>query len=194
MELLGCTAAIHRNLPPQALYDAALKSDPGSTIAANGALVAFSGAKTGRCPKDKRVVEHAASKGDIWWGDESPNIPLSEASFQQNKATAAAFLSKLDDLYVQDGFVNWGPEVRLPDPPLTLRNSNAEASCAMMARVTVPVLMQRQLVAVLTTVSPPPSRTPAVLCCAPQARAQACGGVFVPCVTTKMWQFHQHGW
>lgn len=46
---------IHRNLPPSALYEHAILYEKDAHIAENGALVAYSGVKTGRSPKDKRV-------------------------------------------------------------------------------------------------------------------------------------------
>jgi phosphoenolpyruvate carboxykinase (ATP) len=57
---------VHRNLPPCALYEHAIRFDRGAKIAENGALVAYSGSKTGRSPKDKRVVKHPASEKDVW--------------------------------------------------------------------------------------------------------------------------------
>jgi ATP-dependent phosphoenolpyruvate carboxykinase len=48
---------IHRNLPPSALYEHAVLYEKDAHIAENGALVAYSGVKTGRSPKDKRVVK-----------------------------------------------------------------------------------------------------------------------------------------
>ena len=65
---------IHRNLPPSALYEHAILHEKDAHIAENGALVAYSGAKTGRSPKDKRVVKQGASENDIWWGP--VNSPL----------------------------------------------------------------------------------------------------------------------
>ena len=47
-----------------------------ATIAENGALVAYSGEKTGRSPKDKRIVYEETSKDNIWWG--SVNIKMDE--------------------------------------------------------------------------------------------------------------------
>jgi Phosphoenolpyruvate carboxykinase len=47
---------IHRNLAPSALYEHAILYEKDAHIAENGALVAYSGVKTGRSPKDKRVV------------------------------------------------------------------------------------------------------------------------------------------
>jgi ATP-dependent phosphoenolpyruvate carboxykinase len=60
-------AEIHRNLPPSALYEHAILHEKDAHIAENGALVAYSGVKTGRSPKDKRVVKQGASENDIWW-------------------------------------------------------------------------------------------------------------------------------
>ena len=51
-----------------ALYEDALVYETGSAITASGALSAYSGAKTGRSPSDKRIVEEESSKDDVWWG------------------------------------------------------------------------------------------------------------------------------
>jgi phosphoenolpyruvate carboxykinase (ATP) len=56
---------IHRSLPPSALYEHAILHEKDAHIAENGALVAYSGAKTGRSPKDKRIVRQGASENDI---------------------------------------------------------------------------------------------------------------------------------
>ena len=48
----GITVAeIHHNLPPSKLYEHAIRYEKGASIADNGALVAYSGVKTGRSPK-----------------------------------------------------------------------------------------------------------------------------------------------
>jgi len=44
---------VHRNLPPSALYEHAIRYEKDASIAENGALVAYSGVKTGRSPKDR---------------------------------------------------------------------------------------------------------------------------------------------
>lgn len=51
-----------------ALYEDALVYETGSAITSTGALTAYSGAKTGRSPLDKRIVEEPSSKHEIWWG------------------------------------------------------------------------------------------------------------------------------
>jgi len=80
-------------------------------IAANGALAAFSGQYTGRCPAHKRVVRSPESQDHVWWGGASPNVPLPDPSFVANRALALGFMAQQPHIYVQDGYVNWGPEV-----------------------------------------------------------------------------------
>jgi phosphoenolpyruvate carboxykinase (ATP) len=57
---------VHHNLPPSSLYEHAIRYEKDASIAENGALVAYSGLKTGRSPKDKRVVRHPDSENDVW--------------------------------------------------------------------------------------------------------------------------------
>ena len=54
-------AEIHRNASPAFLYEAALRFEKGSTISSTGALIAYSGKKTGRSPTDKRIVDEPES-------------------------------------------------------------------------------------------------------------------------------------
>jgi phosphoenolpyruvate carboxykinase (ATP) len=51
-----------------ALYEDALVYESGSAITSTGALTAYSGAKTGRSPLDKRIVKEPSSENEIWWG------------------------------------------------------------------------------------------------------------------------------
>ncbi|KAF4946820.1 hypothetical protein FGADI_10849 [Fusarium gaditjirri] len=60
--------AIIPNPSVAALYEDALVYETGTAITSSGALTAYSGAKTGRSPLDKRIVEEASSKDNIWWG------------------------------------------------------------------------------------------------------------------------------
>jgi ATP-dependent phosphoenolpyruvate carboxykinase len=46
----------------------ALKYEEGSAITSSGALATSSGAKTGRSPRDKRIVDDPSSTNDVWWG------------------------------------------------------------------------------------------------------------------------------
>jgi phosphoenolpyruvate carboxykinase (ATP) len=99
------------NLSTPALYEEAIRHDLGTCISSTGALVAYSGAKTGRSPKDKRIVKQRSSENDIWWGP--VNYPLEELSFQINRERACDYLSSRDRIYVVDGYAGWDPENRL---------------------------------------------------------------------------------
>jgi phosphoenolpyruvate carboxykinase (ATP) len=102
---------IHRNLVPAKLYEEAVRGERGSAIAENGALVVDSGRKTGRSPKDKRIVEEPDSVNDIWWGD--VNLKLDEDTFNINFERAIDYLNTRNELYVMDGFAGWDPKYRL---------------------------------------------------------------------------------
>ena len=52
---------VFRNLSPSTLYEHAILYEKDAHIAESGALVAYSGVKTGRSPKDKRVVNQSTS-------------------------------------------------------------------------------------------------------------------------------------
>ncbi|MCK4515412.1 MAG: phosphoenolpyruvate carboxykinase (ATP), partial [Spirochaetaceae bacterium] len=53
---------IFRNPAPALLYEEAIEFEKGTAMADTGALIVRSGDRTGRSPKDKRIVEHPASK------------------------------------------------------------------------------------------------------------------------------------
>jgi ATP-dependent phosphoenolpyruvate carboxykinase len=48
------------------LYEEALQFEAGTALTSSGALVTDSGAKKGRSPKDKRIVEESSSVDDVW--------------------------------------------------------------------------------------------------------------------------------
>jgi phosphoenolpyruvate carboxykinase (ATP) len=58
--------AIIPNPSVASLYEDALVYETGTAITSSGALTAYSGAKTGRSPLDKRIVKEATSENDIW--------------------------------------------------------------------------------------------------------------------------------
>ena len=104
-------ANVRHNLTPSQLYEDAIRYEPGSCMADSGALVAYSGAKTGRSPKDKRILRHPDSERDIWWGP--VNVPLDEHAFQVNRERAIDYLNTRERLYVVDAFAGWDPRYRL---------------------------------------------------------------------------------
>ncbi len=99
------------NLSTAALYEEAIRYDRGTCISSTGALVAYSGDKTGRSPKDKRIVRQPPSEDDIWWGP--VNFPLDAMSFKINRQRASDYLASRDRIYVVDGYAGWDPEHRL---------------------------------------------------------------------------------
>jgi phosphoenolpyruvate carboxykinase (ATP) len=104
-------AEIHRNSSPAQLYEAALKFEKGSTISSTGALIAYSGKKTGRSPTDKRVVDEPEVRDEVWWG--SVNIKLDPQSFVINRERAIDYLNTRERLYVVDGYAGWDPKFQL---------------------------------------------------------------------------------
>jgi len=101
---------VKRNASPACLYEDAILND-GGAVTSSGAISTKSAAKTGRSPKDKRIVDNPESSGDIWWGP--VNMPLASDSFAINRQTAIEFLSSRDTIYIVDGYAGWDPKYRL---------------------------------------------------------------------------------
>jgi phosphoenolpyruvate carboxykinase (ATP) len=99
-----------RNAAPARLYELAVAFE-GGAITNTGALATFSGPKTGRSPRDKRIVERPETGHEIWWGP--VNIPLCEESFQESRRQAVAFLLAQPRIYIVDGFAGWDPAFRV---------------------------------------------------------------------------------
>lgn len=65
-------------LPLRSTYQA-LRFEPDQTkVVSSGALATTSGQKTGRSPKDKRVVREDEFEKDVWWGKYSPNYQMDD--------------------------------------------------------------------------------------------------------------------
>jgi len=78
--------AIYRNTSVPELYEIALRNEKGTAISDVGALLVYSGEKTGRSPKDKRIVRNPDSADNIDWGD--INIALDERVYDINRERA----------------------------------------------------------------------------------------------------------
>eukprot|EP00892_Ulva_mutabilis_P004878 jgi/Ulvmu1/2762/UM014_0220.1 len=124
---------VYRNLEPCQLKQFAVDIDQ-CAVAKSGALLAYSGTKTGRSPKDKRIVVHPESQGNVWWGEQSPNQPLSADSYNVNRDIAVRYLEHSRVLFVQDGFVNWGLEARVKVRVICTRPYHALFMHNMMIR------------------------------------------------------------
>ena len=98
LERHGISATtVHANLPPARLVELAL-SRGESTLAANGALVAHTGERTARSPKDKFFVREAATESSIDW---SANQAMSPELFDTLLARAREYASARE-LFVVD--------------------------------------------------------------------------------------------
>ena len=128
-----------RNASPALLYEQAIRRGEGE-IVASGALAARSGSKTGRSPKDKRIVDQEPSTKDIWWGD--VNIKLSEKTFLVNRQRAIDFLNTRDQIYVVDGFAGWDPKHRIKIRIVCLNAYHALFMWNMLIRPTAEQLAQ----------------------------------------------------
>ena len=131
----GITIAdVHRNLPASSLYEHAVRYEKDASIAENGALVAYSGVKTGRSPKDKRVVKNPESENNVWWGP--VNIPCDERTFATNRQRAIDYLNTQDRLYCFDGFAGWHPVYRIKVRVICSRPYHALFMHTMLIRPT----------------------------------------------------------
>ncbi len=100
---------IYTNLSVPALYEQAICRE-GQTIASNGALIATTGSRTGRSPKDKWIVEEPTSKNQVSWG--KVNQPMSEETYDALFRHAAEYLTG-KNLYVLDAWAGAHPKYRL---------------------------------------------------------------------------------
>ncbi len=129
-----------RNPYPPYLYEAALKYEKGSAITASGSLVAMSGEKTGRSPKDKRIVNDPETYDDVWWGP--VNMELDTHTFMINRERAIDYLNTRERLYVIDGFAGWDPEYRIKVRIICARAYHALFMRNMLIRPTLEQLAE----------------------------------------------------
>jgi phosphoenolpyruvate carboxykinase (ATP) len=91
------TSVVHANLSAAILVEKALARGEG-ILSSTGALVARTGARTGRSPQDRFLVVAANRQGEIDWG--TVNRPIDPAVFERLHAKV------LDHLQSQEIFVN----------------------------------------------------------------------------------------
>ena len=103
---------IHYNLSVPEYYEHSLKNKDAK-ISSSGALISYSGKKTGRSPNDKRIVFSDEYNKYYWLSNNSPNINMSQKDFTINRETAICYLNNLDDLYVFDGYAGWDENYRI---------------------------------------------------------------------------------
>lgn len=104
-ELGITTKNVVRNPSVAVLYELGLQYELGTSVTSTGALAAYSGAKTGRSPADKRITDEDTTSNDIWWGPVNTKLP--EHSFMVNRERAIDYLNTRDRIFVVDGFAGW---------------------------------------------------------------------------------------
>jgi phosphoenolpyruvate carboxykinase (ATP) len=104
---LSTVETIFVNLPISELIEHALQD--GDKLAANGALVAYTGKYTGRTPKDKYVVKEPSSEANIWWDN---NAAMEPETFKKLLAKANAYIQG-KTLYQIDTFGGADPNHRI---------------------------------------------------------------------------------
>ena len=102
--------------------------------ASTGALSVRSGAKTGRSPKDKRIVDDAVNTGNVWWG--TVNIKMEEDSFLVNRDRAIDYLNSVEQVFVFDGYAGWHPDHQIKIRVISSRAYHALFMHNMLIRPT----------------------------------------------------------
>ncbi len=101
---------VRKNLPASQLMEIAIKRGE-ARLAANGALVAITGTRTGRSPKDKFTVDDEITHSVVDWG--RVNQPFSPEKFEALLERVTDHLHDRD-LFVQDLYCGADPAYRLP--------------------------------------------------------------------------------
>jgi phosphoenolpyruvate carboxykinase (ATP) len=112
LERLGLVryGAVHENLPPARLVEAAIRRREGM-LAGNGSLVAKTGKRTGRSPKDRFIVEDEVTRDKVDWG--GINKPCSSEAFDALLGKATKYLGNLEEFYVIDAYAGADPRYRV---------------------------------------------------------------------------------
>ena len=110
MAELSELANLHWNLSVPALYERVLGRGEAQ-ISLDGALVVSTGARTGRSPQDRFIVEEPSTATDICWGE--VNQPVQPDVFDNLLAKVVAYFRGRDG-FVQDLFAGADPAFRLP--------------------------------------------------------------------------------
>ncbi len=113
LENLGIETAarLHWNLNAAELVDSAVERNEG-VFSTHKALVTETGDRTGRSPNDKFIVDEESTSSEVNWGN--VNIPTTENVFMSLRAKVVEYLSKQEDLFIQDLFCGAEPRERLP--------------------------------------------------------------------------------
>jgi phosphoenolpyruvate carboxykinase (ATP) len=106
-----------RNLSYEDLFthetNPSLQGAEKAALTALDAVTIDTGKFTGRSPKDKYVVKHAASESTVWWAEEgSDNKPITQETWAKLHTLATDQLNG-KTLYIMDGFCGTNPDTRI---------------------------------------------------------------------------------
>ncbi len=112
LETLGLVnlGDVYLNLSMPQLVEQAIRRGEGQ-IASNGALVAYTGERTGRSPKDRFVVRNVATADTVDWG--VINQPVEQAVYDALRQRVCRYLEG-KDVFVLDARAGADPESTLP--------------------------------------------------------------------------------
>lgn len=112
LEALGLpdVGAVYFNLSVPQLVEEAIQRNEGH-IASNGALVAYTGARTGRSPKDRFLVRNAVTADMVDWG--TINQPVEPHVYAALRQRVCDYLSG-KDVFVLDARAGADPQATLP--------------------------------------------------------------------------------
>src|SRR5262249_34158711 len=101
---------VYQNLSVPLLIEHAVRRGEAE-LASNGALVAYTGKRTGRSPKDRFIVRNAATETLVNWG--ATNQPISQQAFDALRARIVDYLQECD-VFVLDARAGANPQTTLP--------------------------------------------------------------------------------
>jgi len=110
VQALASGPQVHANTPVAQLVETAIKRGE-ARLASNGALVATTGPRTGRSPKDKFTVDDDVTHALVDWG--RVNQPFSPERFDALLERVLQHMRERD-LFVQDLYCGADPAYRLP--------------------------------------------------------------------------------
>lgn len=104
--VIANASQVHHNLSVPVLYEHAVKRGEGKLLQ-GGTFAVRSGARTGRSPNDRFLVQGPDISEHVWWGKN--NQPMSPETFERVRAKTLRYL-KDRELYVQDCTVAQDPD------------------------------------------------------------------------------------
>ena len=103
--------SVHWNLGWESLHETAVELGEAK-LTADDVLLATTGERTGRSPKDRFIVDEAGMAEDVLWGE--VNRPTAPAVFERLLAKTRIHLNSAENLFVKDAFCGADPDYRMP--------------------------------------------------------------------------------